>query len=180
MREPAYLKMNPNGLVPVLRDGDVAMFESNAIVRYLAARYGEGNLLPTGAEGARRGRAMDGVAAAQCRAARLGDLHARGAHAARRSAIDKAIADAEAACQDVLPIADQALAHRAWFAGDSFSFGDIVLGRASTGATVRLDGEAAGSCPTSSAGSRRCSSGRPIGNGSWSRSAATPRNGHAT
>ena len=45
-RAPAYLAMNPNGLVPVLQDGDITMFESNAIVRYLAARYGEGALRP--------------------------------------------------------------------------------------------------------------------------------------
>ncbi|MEM6440586.1 MAG: glutathione S-transferase family protein [Pseudomonadota bacterium] len=38
---PEYLAMNPNGRVPVLRDGDgTALFESGAIVRYLCARYG--------------------------------------------------------------------------------------------------------------------------------------------
>ena len=41
-----FKAMNPNGLVPVLRDGDITMFESNAIVRYLAARYGAGSLRP--------------------------------------------------------------------------------------------------------------------------------------
>jgi glutathione S-transferase len=44
VKEPDYLKMNPNGLVPVLQDGDLTMWESNAIVRYLAARYSDGNL----------------------------------------------------------------------------------------------------------------------------------------
>ena len=39
---PEFRAMNPNGLVPVLRDGDLAMFESCAILRYLAARYGDG------------------------------------------------------------------------------------------------------------------------------------------
>ncbi|RYE30183.1 MAG: glutathione S-transferase family protein [Hyphomicrobiales bacterium] len=39
-REPAYLAKNPNGQVPVLEDGDVHIWESNAIVRYIAARYG--------------------------------------------------------------------------------------------------------------------------------------------
>lgn len=39
-----YLKMNPMGLVPTVRDGDTVIFESNAIVRYLAARYGAGSL----------------------------------------------------------------------------------------------------------------------------------------
>ena len=39
---PAYSAMNPNGLVPVLQDGDFTLWESNAIVRYLCARAGRG------------------------------------------------------------------------------------------------------------------------------------------
>ena len=35
-----YHAMNPNGLVPAFRDEHVSMFESAAIVRYLAARHG--------------------------------------------------------------------------------------------------------------------------------------------
>lgn len=38
--DPDYLEMNPNGLVPTVRDGDVTLFESNAITRYLVAKYG--------------------------------------------------------------------------------------------------------------------------------------------
>ena len=34
---PEYLKMNPNGLVPTLVDGETAIWESNTIIRYLAA-----------------------------------------------------------------------------------------------------------------------------------------------
>jgi len=41
---PAFLAMNPNGRVPVIDDGGTIVWESNAIVRYLAARYGEGGL----------------------------------------------------------------------------------------------------------------------------------------
>ena len=37
-----YRAMNPRGLVPVLRDGELVMWESCAILRYLAARYGDG------------------------------------------------------------------------------------------------------------------------------------------
>ena len=36
---PQYLAMNPNGLVPVIEDGDFILYESNAIVRYLAAGH---------------------------------------------------------------------------------------------------------------------------------------------
>ncbi|HLQ93636.1 MAG TPA: glutathione S-transferase [Xanthobacteraceae bacterium] len=44
--EPAYLAMNPNGLVPTLEEDDFLLWESNSIVRYLAAKYGPGTLEP--------------------------------------------------------------------------------------------------------------------------------------
>jgi glutathione S-transferase len=43
---PDYLAMNPNGLVPTLRDGELTVWESHAIVRYLSAEYGSGLLFP--------------------------------------------------------------------------------------------------------------------------------------
>ena len=45
-KEPAYLAMNPNGLVPTLEEDGFLLWESNAIVRYLAAKYGAGKLEP--------------------------------------------------------------------------------------------------------------------------------------
>jgi glutathione S-transferase len=45
-QEPAFLALNPNAMVPVLVDGDVVLWESNTICRYLATRYGDGKLLP--------------------------------------------------------------------------------------------------------------------------------------
>ncbi len=45
-KDADYLAMNPNGLVPLLRDEetDVTLWESNTIVRYLAAQYGQSRL----------------------------------------------------------------------------------------------------------------------------------------
>ncbi|NBX99770.1 MAG: glutathione S-transferase [Burkholderiaceae bacterium] len=34
-----YLKLNPNGLVPTLQDGQLTLWESNSILRYLARTY---------------------------------------------------------------------------------------------------------------------------------------------
>jgi glutathione S-transferase len=39
--EPKFRAMNPNGLVPVIEDDGLVMWESNAILRYLAATYGK-------------------------------------------------------------------------------------------------------------------------------------------
>jgi glutathione S-transferase len=36
-KDPEYLKLNPNGLVPTVKDGDLIMWESNTICRYLAS-----------------------------------------------------------------------------------------------------------------------------------------------
>src|ERR1700704_1484056 len=36
-KEPPYLAMNPNGLVPTLEEGGFILWELNAIVRYVAA-----------------------------------------------------------------------------------------------------------------------------------------------
>ena len=44
---PEYRAMNPMGLVPAVKDGDLALFESNAIVRYLGAQYGDESFWPT-------------------------------------------------------------------------------------------------------------------------------------
>lgn len=44
---PQYLALNPNGLVPVIEDDGFVLYESNAIVRYLAARHKAEKLWPS-------------------------------------------------------------------------------------------------------------------------------------
>ena len=43
---PEFLALNPNGLVPVVRDGDFVLWESNSIIRYLCSRYDGAHLYP--------------------------------------------------------------------------------------------------------------------------------------
>lgn len=45
-RSPEYLRVNPNGVVPTLVDGDLVLWESSAILLYLAEKYPHGSLLP--------------------------------------------------------------------------------------------------------------------------------------
>jgi glutathione S-transferase len=48
-KSPAYLAVNPNGKVPALADGGLILWESNAIMKYLAVREPERSLWPAGA-----------------------------------------------------------------------------------------------------------------------------------
>lgn len=45
--DPVFLAMNPVGMVPVIDDGGAIVWESNAIIRYLAASRGRSDLLPS-------------------------------------------------------------------------------------------------------------------------------------
>ena len=45
-KSPDYLKLNPNGLIPVLTDGDFVLYETAAICLYLCDRYPAAGLAP--------------------------------------------------------------------------------------------------------------------------------------
>jgi glutathione S-transferase len=60
---PTFRAMNPNGLVPVIEDDGLVMWESNAILRYLAAPTARTSSGPPNAKRARRSiRWTDGQA----------------------------------------------------------------------------------------------------------------------
>ena len=50
LQKPAYRADNPNGMVPALVDGDLRLWESNAIMAYLADRAGVDELYPRDAK----------------------------------------------------------------------------------------------------------------------------------
>ena len=45
-KAPAYLKLNPNGLIPVLEDGDLVLYETAAILMHLADAHPQAGLAP--------------------------------------------------------------------------------------------------------------------------------------
>jgi glutathione S-transferase len=45
-KSPAYLKLNPNGLIPVLQDGDLVLYETPAIVLHLLDTHPQAGLAP--------------------------------------------------------------------------------------------------------------------------------------
>lgn len=46
-KQAEYLKLNPNGRVPTVDDDGFVLWESNAILWYVADKYGQGKLVPT-------------------------------------------------------------------------------------------------------------------------------------
>ena len=124
---PEYGKLNPNRKVPVIDDGGLVLWESNAIVRYLAARYGEGSLWPTDlAVRAHADRWMDWTATEWQGAmvpAFLGLI--RTPEGQRNLA---AIEASTRKANDLGLMLEGALQHGEYIAGTQLTMGDIVLG----------------------------------------------------
>lgn len=126
---PAFLAMNPNGTVPVLRDGDgPPLWETGAILRYLAARHGSGAFWPADpvaradvdrwAEWAKINIAMAFTQPVFWRVVRT-------PAGARDPA---AIRDALDAFETTLRIAEARLSALPFLAGEAFTLADIQFG----------------------------------------------------
>jgi len=50
-KSPAYVAINPNAALPALRDGDLTLWESNAILQYAADKHGKSAFYPTDPKG---------------------------------------------------------------------------------------------------------------------------------
>jgi glutathione S-transferase len=124
---PAYGRLNPNRRVPTVEDGDVVVWESNACVRYLAARYGAGTLWPEDA--GRRARA-DMWMAWQA-SSLLPDMTVVFWGLIRTPEAERDHAKIEAAAKRLgttWRILDEHLASRRFVAGDPLTIGDIPVG----------------------------------------------------
>jgi len=122
----AYVAMNPNRLIPTIEDGDVMLWESNAILRYLAARYAPEAMWPAGPAARAQGdKWMDwqfSFADAQRDAF---------VNLIRRKAADRdaaAIAKSARTSGEAMLILDRALAGQPWLSGESFGVADVPMG----------------------------------------------------
>ncbi|EKM9342592.1 glutathione S-transferase family protein [Salmonella enterica] len=123
-----YLAMNPNGLVPLLKDDetDLLLWESNAIVRYLAAQYGQNRLwVDNPARRAEGEKWMDWANQTLSPAHRviLMGLVRTPPEKRDQAAIEAGIEK----CDGLFALLDDALARQPWFSGDNFGTGDIAI-----------------------------------------------------
>lgn len=127
--QPDFLAMNPHGRVPVIDDGGLVLWESHSIVRYLAARYGQGRLSAADlGQRARQERWMDWMLATLQRD--FTDLfwgYYRTPEPQRDGAKVRALI---ARCGDHFRLLDRELAARDYLEGGSLSIADIAVGTA--------------------------------------------------
>lgn len=127
VNETAYRAKNPNGLIPMLEDDDLLLWESNAIVRYLAARYAPGSLYPESPGLRAQGdKWMDWVSSSLVEP--FTALFIGSVRTPPEQRDPARIASALARCGELLAIPDAALARQPYLSGEQFAMGDIPLG----------------------------------------------------
>ncbi len=123
-KTPDYLKRNPNGTVPTLIDGDLAVWESNTILRYLANRAAADAIYPAAAAARSQvERWMDwqiGTLSPAFRPLFIGLVRDR------RPLAD--LQEARDANAPLFKLLDGTLASQAFLAGNQLSLADIAIG----------------------------------------------------
>lgn len=124
--DAAYLAKNPNALIPTIEDGDVTLWESNAILRYLAAKHGGDRFWPADpASRAVGDKWMDWqISYADAQRDAFFNL-VRRAPDERDSAAMTASAER---CAKQMTILNDALAVSPWLSGQDFGVGDVPMG----------------------------------------------------
>jgi glutathione S-transferase len=177
-RTPAFLAINPNGHVPALVDGDLALFESMAINLYLAETYGKGALWPDSAQDRARAVQWSFWVMSECERPLFDVLFGRGGpqfekwrtwteteefrvtHPGAQSPTKETAAaigkQAEAALQPPLGVLDAQLESRDYLLGPSFGVADLNV--ASVWVTARLAQLDLSAYPYADAWLTRCTS----------------------
>lgn len=124
--DAAYLALNPNRLIPTIEDDGLVLWESNAILRYLAQRYGGNRWWPADAAvraGGDKWMDWQFSFADEQRGAFVGLVRLP---PERRDAA--AIADSARRSGAAMAIVDSYLARQPWLSGEAFGIGDIPMG----------------------------------------------------
>ena len=127
VNDPFYVKINPNSRVPTIDDDGFVLWESNAIVRYLAAKHGAGSLCPSDPrQRADSDRWMDWASN------HIGPAITPVFWGLIRTPPDKRnMAQIEAEADKLAQqfgVLEQGLDGKAYVAGSDFTMGDIVIG----------------------------------------------------
>ncbi|KLU16823.1 MULTISPECIES: glutathione S-transferase family protein [Xenorhabdus] len=126
LNDPEYLRMNPNAVIPCLQEDDFILWESNAIVRYIAAKFGKDSLYPADLqERASVEKWMDWVGCNLFAPIKQFVISFIRTPADQRD--PKIIAQSVTEIEKWLKIVDDTLSNQQYLAGDKFGMADISL-----------------------------------------------------
>lgn len=117
--------ISPGGKVPALRDGDLTMFESGAMVDYILERFGDGRLRPP------PGTAQSALHHQWCWFAEATLIRPIGINRFARSKAETAEqlkSEAEQKTRSSIDIVEAAVADRDYLLGAAFDAADIMMG----------------------------------------------------
>ncbi len=129
LKRPEYLRVHPLGAVPAIRDGDVTMFESGAILEFLLERYGRGRLAPEPGTAARATYLQWLHFGEATMAPPLVDLVRHQMLLPEAQRIPAVVDEARRRFGQLLDVLDRPLADRAYLC-DGFTAADIMVGYA--------------------------------------------------
>ena len=127
MQRPEYLAINPLGKVPAIEDGDFVLWETSAILQYLDAKYGEGQLMPPR-------NTQAGALAIQWLdygenplTVIMGEIAAHSGPMPEERRVPALVDRGREVAQQIVTVVEQALGSNQWILGDNFSAADIML-----------------------------------------------------
>lgn len=122
----AYLAKNPNALIPTIEDQGLVLWESNAILRYLASRHGGERFWPT--DPARRAVADRWMDWQMSYAAAQNGAFKNLVRVAPENRDMAAVAQSTAASAKMMQVLERYLGETPWLSGAAFGIGDIPMG----------------------------------------------------
>jgi len=125
---PEFRRVSPLGRLPALRDGDVGMIESGAIVQYLLERYGDGRLQPA-VGSPQRPAFLQWLHFAEAGAMPpIGTIAQHTFLKPEPDRIPQIVPGARRQVEEYLAVLERELAGKQFLLGDEFSAVDVMLG----------------------------------------------------
>jgi glutathione S-transferase len=142
LKQPEHRALHPLGKVPVLRDGDLVLYESGAILQHLLERYGEGRFEPKPGTPERSLHWQWFHFAEATLAPPLGLIVRHTSLLPEAERVPSVVDFARQGATDALAVVERALAGRSWLLPE-FGAADVMLGYSVKLASfVRLLGDA--------------------------------------
>lgn len=121
LKSPEFLKLNPLGKIPTIKDGATVLYESSVIVDYLDAKYKKNRIVPAKASDGAKARLLAAVFAEYIQAPTLALFRQRDPAKRDQAVVDGKIAEVNKG----LDVAEKLLAGKKWAAGAKLSIADV-------------------------------------------------------